>query len=214
MGPRVYANNVYIHLYAIGGQECGKTNLFHRFLTENYLGQETYILGIEDRLITTRQPFNSHGINSVKILMTDCSSVGDTENFHGVRTWPYVHIVLSCFDLCNQESFQWAQDYSMDVYKEYGKGLPIVLVGCKKDQRDAFLDVPIYVADGGSPIRTSFGKSAVESLGAVMYAECSAKTGEGIEELVMDCCEVAARWNWPSELKVPPNRESRLCIIT
>lgn len=64
--------------------------------------------------------------------------------------------------------------------RHYCEGLPVILVGCKCDLRNDEERIASLAAQNQTPISRELGSRVAEEIGAHLYLECSAKTGEGI----------------------------------
>jgi len=68
---------------------------------------------------------------------------------------------------------------------------PVILIGCKSDTRKV-------VADGSGQticVTKEQGHGSADRIGAVAYLECSAKSGEGIEEDLVLIAKTAISWD-------------------
>jgi len=68
-------------------------------------------------------------------------------------------------------------------------GVPVLLVGCKKDLRPAVFSL---AEDGvGEGVGVDEGRVAARKLGFAGYVECSARSGEGMDRLWKVAVEIA-----------------------
>lgn len=58
--------------------------------------------------------------------------------------------------------------------------VPYLLVGCKKDLRTDRTTIARLAKDGQTPVTEEQGREVAARMGAKMYVECSARTGEGV----------------------------------
>ncbi|RYO79687.1 hypothetical protein DL766_008416 [Monosporascus sp. MC13-8B] len=94
-------------------------------------------------------------------------------------TWDAVFL---CFSLTSQKGFNNAKTKWLDEIRAWCRDAPIILVGLKKDERSISpgLWTPFY---RGARITAGEASMAANSMGAVKYMECSAKTGEGVQHI-------------------------------
>jgi len=62
-------------------------------------------------------------------------------------------------------------------------GLPIILVGCKKDLRYDQKTIEELHKTSQKPVTPEQGEEIRKKIGAYKYLECSAKTNEGVREV-------------------------------
>ena len=71
------------------------------------------------------------------------------------------------------------------------QGLPILLVGCKKDLRNDPKVIEELAKNKQKPVSTEEGAAVANKISAYMYLECSAKTGEGVKEVFINATRAA-----------------------
>jgi len=93
-----------------------------------------------------------------------------------VLSYPKTDLFLVCFSVANRHSFENVSDTWMRELKHHCPHTPIILVGTKIDLRKS----------GGEKMNTDYvsasdGRKLAETLNAICYMECSAKTREGLK---------------------------------
>ncbi|KAG9084964.1 GTP-binding protein Rho1 [Ceratobasidium sp. UAMH 11750] len=97
--------------------------------------------------------------------------------------YPGSHAILVCFAINSPYSFDSVEARWIPEVERFGSGLPIILVGCKKDTRLDLGAINELGRTGQRPIAFEEGVALSRRIGAFQYIECSAKTGEGVREL-------------------------------
>jgi len=77
-----------------------------------------------------------------------------------------------------------------EVY-HFCAGLPIILVGCKKDLRNNTAVIEELKKVHQKPVTYEEGKAVADQIGAYKYMECSARERDGVNE-VFECATRAA----------------------
>ncbi|KAJ1971388.1 GTP-binding protein Rho1 [Dimargaris verticillata] len=62
-------------------------------------------------------------------------------------------------------------------------GLPVLLVGCKKDLRNDPNTIEELRKMNTTPVSPEKGQQAMQEINAVNYLECSAKNNDGVREV-------------------------------
>ncbi|KAG8797269.1 GTP-binding protein Rho1 [Serendipita sp. 399] len=123
----------------------------------------------------------------------------DYEDYEQLRQMTYVdtHIVLICFsfDLPNSlqnAQYKWLPEVLHWCRDPSNGSVHYALVGCKKDIKGngQLVETLSLTADQRLPT-TENAKVAARQMGADMYLECSARTGEGIEDVIQQATRAA-----------------------
>jgi Ras family protein A len=83
---------------------------------------------------------------------------------------------------------------------------PVILVACKIDLRTDYDTVMKLKRQGQKPISTEDGKQLANYIKADAYMECSALTGDGVEELFEYATRLSLR-------KRPTQNQCMQCIL-
>ncbi|KAG8789999.1 GTP-binding protein Rho1 [Serendipita sp. 411] len=95
-------------------------------------------------------------------------------------------VVIICFGIDDPDSLSSVQDlWVSEVRHLTGNAKPpILLVGCKMDIRTDPVELRRMRWNGGmEPVSMQQGREVAKSIGATMYLECSAKTGQGVDNV-------------------------------
>ncbi|KAJ5487851.1 hypothetical protein N7530_002151 [Penicillium desertorum] len=101
------------------------------------------------------------------------------------------HVELALWDTAGQEDYDRLRPLSYPDSHEkwisevlhFCQGLPIILVGCKKDLRDDRKTIDELAKTSQRPVSQEQGEEVRKKIGAYKYLECSARTNEGVREV-------------------------------
>ncbi|KAH6895075.1 P-loop containing nucleoside triphosphate hydrolase protein [Coprinopsis sp. MPI-PUGE-AT-0042] len=144
----------------------------------------------------------------VEIALWDTAN---REEYDRLRPLTYsdTHVILLCFAVDDRdESFMDVEERWMKEIHHFSPGIPIILVGCKTDIRADRWGVEDLRHKRQYLVPTHEGETLAEKIGAKAYLECSAKRGEGVDEVF----ERATREALKYEIKAK-SRSKRRCVV-
>ncbi|CAI5012036.1 CPS_HP_G0084950.mRNA.1.CDS.1 [Saccharomyces cerevisiae] len=182
-------------LVIIGDGACGKTSLLYVFTLGKF--PEQYHPTVFENYVTDCR------VDGIKVSLTLWDTAGQ-EEYERLRPFSYskADIILIGFAVDNFESLINARTKWADEALRYCPDAPIVLVGLKKDLRQE-AHFKENATDEMVPIEDA--KQVARAIGAKKYMECSALTGEGVD----DVFEVATR----TSLLMKKEPGTNCCII-
>ncbi|CAI1683777.1 Rho GTPase [Saccharomyces pastorianus] len=182
-------------LVIIGDGACGKTSLLYVFTLGKF--PEQYHPTVFENYVTDCR------VDGIKVSLTLWDTAGQ-EEYERLRPFSYskADIILIGFAVDNSESLINARTKWADEALRYCPDAPIVLVGLKKDLRQE-AHIKENAVDEMVPAEDA--KQVARAIGAKKYMECSALTGEGVD----DVFEVATR----TSLLMKKEPGTNCCII-
>lgn len=161
-------------LVVVGDGAVGKTSLLIVYATGKFPSQ--YLPTVFENYTAQMQ----RGEDSILLHLWDTAGQEDYDRLRPL-SYPGSDIVLLCFSLVNKASYEAVRDKWAPEVHHYVPDIPHVLVGLKADLRDAGEKDPN--TGKHQPISTEQGEAMKAEIGAVHYAEVSAKTKDGVTPL-------------------------------
>lgn len=97
-------------------------------------------------------------------------------------SYPDAHVIIICYQVAWPASFQSVTKKWIAEVAHFAPDVPRMLVGLQSDQRHDARTLGQLLKGGSRPITTQEGVDLAEELGCFAYAECSALTGEGVDQ--------------------------------
>ncbi|KAF5857805.1 Rho GTPase [Aspergillus alliaceus] len=183
-------------LVIIGDGACGKSSLLSVFT----LGYFPTVPTIFENYVTDCI-VDGH---SVQLALWDTAGQEDYERLRPL-TYSKAHVILIGFSLDTPDSLKNVKNKWIDEANERCPGVPIILVGLKKDLRAGPLTNEETEKEPLKYVTPKEGSNMSIQVGARKYLECSSLTGEGVDHVF----EAATR----AALLTLDRRESSCCIV-
>ncbi|XP_020025282.1 transforming protein RhoA-like isoform X1 [Castor canadensis] len=185
-------------LVIVGDGACGKTCLLTAFSKDQfpkvYVSTvfKNYVAGIE--------------VDGTPVELALWDTAG-REHYAHLRplSYPDSDVILLCFSIDCPESLENIPEKWIPEVKHFCPNVPIILVGNKKDLRDDEQTRQKLSKKRQKPIRPDQGRDMANTIGALGYMECSAKTKDGVREVF----EMATR----AALQTRRGKEKSGCFI-
>ncbi|GIX68689.1 transforming protein RhoA [Caerostris darwini] len=160
-------------LVIVGDGACGKTCLLIVFSKNQF--PEVYIPTVFENYVADIEVDGK----LVELALWDTAG---QEDYDRLRPLSYrdTDVILMCFSINNPDSLENIPDKWNPEVQHFCPSVPAILVGNKKDTR---------TSNDHRHVTYEEGYEMAQKIGAYGYAECSAKTQEGVRDLF----EMAAR---------------------
>ncbi|KAH8824411.1 P-loop containing nucleoside triphosphate hydrolase protein [Flagelloscypha sp. PMI_526] len=171
-------------LVIVGDGAIGKTSLLTRFVVGIF--PEVYVPVVSENFVAEVKLDG----RDVELALWDTMGQ-DCELGDRLRPLTYAdcHVVLLAYSIDYPDSFDNIQERWISELREFIPKVPIIVVGCKKDLRDDERRLKELARHYQRPISFDEGLAIALKIGAGQFLECSAKTGDGVDEVF----ETAAR---------------------
>ena len=151
--------------------------------------------------------------NHVSVIVVDGKTVelalwdtrGEDEYYYQrPLQYPDTDVILMCFSIDNPKSFGNIPKRWVPEVRQFCPNVPVILVGNKKDLRND--ENTVREKSKEEPVKSEEGSLVCERIKAYAYLECSAKTREGVRDVL----ETAAKATLRIKKEKPVKRK---CII-
>ncbi|KAM0795099.1 belong to Rho subfamily, partial [Usnea florida] len=163
-------------LVIVGDGACGKTCLLIVFSKGTF--PEVYVPTVFENYVADVEVDGKH----VELALWDTAGQEDYDRLRPL-SYPDSHVILICFAVDSPDSLDNVQEKWISEVLHFCQGLPIILVGCKKDLRYDQKTIEELHKTSQKPVTPEQGEEVKKKIGARHYLECSAKTNEGVREV-------------------------------
>ena len=163
-------------LVVVGDGGCGKTCLLIVYSQKRF--PEEYVPTVFENYV----PIVEFRGQRIEFALWDTAG---QEEYDRLRTlsYPESDVILICFAVDYPVSLANVQDKWLPEILHFCEGVPFLLVGLKTDLRADTRSLSLLSAQGITPVSREQGEKAALEIGAQRYVECSAKTGEGVQNV-------------------------------
>jgi len=173
-------------LVIVSDGACGKTDLLIVFSGGIFAGLyeptvfENYVVDVD--------------VDGKHVQLALWNTAGQ-EDYDRLRPLSYSgsHVILICFGVDSPDSLDNVQEKWICEVMHFCTGLPIILVGCKKDLRHDPKIIEELSNTNQRPTTPAEGVALASKIGAGCYLECSARTGDGVPEVFQYATRAALR---------------------
>ncbi|XP_071081789.1 transforming protein RhoA-like [Haliotis cracherodii] len=179
-------------LVVVGDGGCGKTCLLMVFRKDEF--PDVYVPTVFESYAKVVEVDN-------KLISLTLWDTAGQEGYDRLRplSYPRTDVILMCFSIDVPDSLDNVLEKWSPEVKHFCPNVPIILVGNKKDLRNDDHTKAKLAQYKQFPVKPEAGRKIADSIGAVTYRECSAKTKEGVTEIF----ETASRAALTSKKKKP-----------
>jgi Ras family protein A len=171
-------------LVIVGDGACGKTCLLIVFSKGTF--PEVYVPTVVENYVADVEVDGKH----VELALWDTAGQEDYDRLRPL-SYPDSHVILICFSVDSPDSLDNVTSKWVSEVYHFCSGLPIILVGCKKDLRNNAAVIEELKKVHQKPVTYEEGKAVADQIGAYKYMECSARERDGVNE-VFECATRAA----------------------
>ncbi|RKO84672.1 GTP-binding protein rhoA [Blyttiomyces helicus] len=163
-------------LVIVGDGACGKTCLLIVFSKNTF--PEVYVPTVFENYVADVEVDGK----LVELALWDTAGQEDYDRLRPL-SYPDSHVILICFAIDSPDSLDNVQEKWISEVLHFCAGLPIILVGCKKDLRNDPKTVAELKKTNQEPVSHEQGLACAQKIGAYKYLECSARSRDGVKEV-------------------------------
>ncbi|CAG8954571.1 hypothetical protein HYFRA_00004487 [Hymenoscyphus fraxineus] len=161
-------------LVIIGDGACGKTSLLSVFT----LGYFPTVPTVFENYVTDCRVDGK----SVQLALWDTAGQEDYERLRPLA-YSKAHVILIGFSIDTPDSLDNVKHKWVEEANERCPGVPIILVGLKKDLREDPVAIEEIRKRSQHFVGTKEASDIAHDIGARKYLECSSLTGEGVDDV-------------------------------
>ncbi|KAI2606586.1 Rho2 GTPase [Hypoxylon sp. NC1633] len=172
-------------LVIIGDGACGKTSLLSVFTLGYFPTHYTDASALTSQIPTVFENYVTDcrvDGKSVQLALWDTAGQEDYERLRPLA-YSKAHVLLIGFSVESPDSLDNVKHKWIEEATERCPGVPIILVGLKKDLRDDPVAVEEMRKKSLKFVTERQGEQAAQEIGAKKYLECSSLSGEGVDDV-------------------------------
>ncbi|KAL2912506.1 GTP-binding protein Rho1 [Polyrhizophydium stewartii] len=181
-------------LVIVGDGACGKTCLLIVFSKGTF--PEAYVPTVFENYVADVEVDNRR----VELALWDTAGQEDYDRLRPL-SYPDSHVILICYAIDSPDSLDNVQEKWIAEVIHFCAGLPILLVGCKKDLRNDPKTIQELQKTQQSPVTYEQGQAVAQKIGAFKFLECSARLNDGVREVFEHATRAALMRKMPKARK-------------
>ncbi|KAL8280990.1 hypothetical protein RQP46_006669 [Phenoliferia psychrophenolica] len=194
--------NAKVKLCCVGDGGVGKTCLLIVY-AENRFPTDYVPTIFENYVVNLPYGDNKH----VEFALWDTAGQEEYDRLRPL-SYPESDVLLICYAVDYPASLENVMDKWYPEVAHFCEGVPVILVATKTDMRKDQRTLDLLRAQGREPVTTMEGRTIAGRMGA-RYAEVSAKTGEGVQEVF----EMALREGMRGTMSMASIRKKAKCTV-
>ncbi|KAI8139705.1 GTP-binding protein rhoA [Fennellomyces sp. T-0311] len=163
-------------LVIVGDGACGKTSLLTVFAHGDF--PRGHVPTVFDNFVKDFDVDGQH----VELALYDTAGQEDYDRLRPL-SYPDTHVLLIAFAIDLPDSLDNITEKWLPEVLEHCQNVPYLLVACKKDLRDDANTIDELAKAASAPVTYEQGLGVARKIGAYDYIECSAKSGDAVEEV-------------------------------
>lgn len=169
-----HGDRVRRKLVIVGDGACGKTCALDSF-SKGSFPDMVYVPTVSNNYLSDIE-VDGH---RVELDLWDTAGREDHDRLR-LLSYPDSNVVVISYSIDSAESLENACSKWISETAWFCPGVPSILVGLKEDLRHGPWTVEYLAKTRQAPVTYQQGLAAAKHIGAAVYVECSAKTGDGI----------------------------------
>ncbi|KAI7851877.1 GTP-binding protein rhoA [Circinella umbellata] len=163
-------------LVIVGDGACGKTSLLTVFSHGDF--PRGHVPTVFDNFVKDFDVDGQH----VELALYDTAGQEDYDRLRPL-SYPDTHVLLIAFAIDLPDSLDNITEKWLPEVLEHCPDVPYLLVACKSDLREDSRTIQELAKLSSSPVSYEQGLDVSNKIGAYAYIECSAKLGDGVEDI-------------------------------
>ncbi|KAH8824482.1 P-loop containing nucleoside triphosphate hydrolase protein [Flagelloscypha sp. PMI_526] len=224
-----FMDRTALKLIIVGDGRAGKTTLIMRFAQNMFW--EDFIPTVYEGHVAAITVDDQH----VELALWDTAGQEEYDRLRPL-SYPNTHVVLVAFPIDNPDSLDnvleqvsnfsrpclkpsfanlnaWPGLQWIHEVRHFLPTVPIILVGCKKELRDDQRTMSYLESQCLHPVSFDEGMAVALKIGANRYFECSAKLGEGVDDIFTTAAGLALNFEREQGEWSKRRLKEKICVV-